>query len=1107
MKTRTKTQRNEILPLLFIEDGKERLRTWEMPQLTSLNKLPPHATLYPFPDPEQALTQPREASPWYLNLDGVWDFKIKPRPEEVTYGALEDGDWSPIQVPGNWTMQGFGKPHYTNVVMPFPNLPPDVPDDNPTGIYRRTFTVPESWQGRRVVLHFGGCEGALYVYVNDQPVGLSKDARTPAEFDISSLVKYGAASEATNEVLCVVTKWSDASFVEDQDHWWQAGLQREVFLYATGSPHIQDVYAVGDLTDDYRQGLLKVTVKVGYAAEKHDDYLVEMQLYETGAKVGASGAAPKPVFAEPLSLRCGATKNKWGHSYYPSNEVRFEAPVRRPKLWSAEAPNLYTLVITLKPAEVAEETNTTPTPVAAAQPDSVACPIGFRKIEIRERKLLINGKAPLIKGVNLHDHDDTTGKAISRELYEKDLQVMKQFNVNAIRTSHYPKDPYFYDLCDRYGFYVVDEANIESHAYFQDICIDPRYTHHFVDRVQAMVERDKNHPCVIFWSLGNESGYGTNHDAAAGYARRADPTRPLHYEGAVTGWGSQTEGWGGGKRATDVVCPMYPSIKNIIQWSETPTSDPRPLIMCEFSHCMGNNGGLSDYFAAFEKYPGLQGGYLWEWVDHGIRQTTADGKTYWAYGGDFGDEPNDANFCADGIVWPDRVPHPALYEFKKLAAPVKVEALPGAPGRIRLTNRHDFISLEHLRGEWELTVNGDVLAKGKLPALKIEAGAALEVTLPLGENLRKAGELWLNFHFYEKNDTLWAPAGHEVGWEQIQLPSDPRTATLGAATFGAAVKEPQAEKTYKLSAEETTTSIKLAAGPIKAVFDKATGRLKEFGESKNLLVQGPALNVWRAATDNDGLKLWADHPGDAWKALPRWLKLGLDQVKLSLVSIKLVWRRNAPPAVEVIERASGRENWSDFIHIARYMLLPTGELQVENKVQIGKDLSDLPRVGVSLALAQSLENLEYYGRGPRENYWDRKASALVGVYQSTVTEQYAPYIMPQETGHHTDVRWLALTDKKGHGLQVESVGVWFGETGEKGAAPQSKLLEFNATHFNDHDLFAAKHTHELTPRPEVILNLDAVMRGLGTAACGPDTLEQYQILLKEYNFTYRLSIL
>ena len=302
--------------------------------------------------------------------------------------------------------------------------------------------------------------------------------------------------------------------------------------------------------------------------------------------------------------------------------------------------------------------------------------MGFRKIEIANRKLLINGKAPLIKGVNYHDHSDTTGKYIPPELYEKDIQVMKQFNVNAIRTSHYPKDAVFYDLCDRYGLYVVDEANIESHAYYQEICVDPRYTNHFVERVRGMVERDKNHPCVIFWSLGNESGYGPNHDAAAGYARRADPTRPLHYEGAITNWGSQSEGWKGGQRASDVICPMYPQIKNIIEWAETPTDDPRPLIMCEYSHCMGNsNGSLSDYFAAFEKYPGLQGGYLWEWLDHGIRQKTPDGQTYWVYGGDFGDVPNDANFVADGIVWPDRSPHPALFEFKYLAAPVKVEAI------------------------------------------------------------------------------------------------------------------------------------------------------------------------------------------------------------------------------------------------------------------------------------------------------------------------------------------------------------------------------------------------------------------------------------------------
>jgi beta-galactosidase len=1047
-----------LLPLLQIAN----INSWENPQLTSLNKLPPHATFYHFPTPEAALNLAREQSPWFLSLNGMWDFQIKPCPEEVTPSVLNSKKWTTIQVPGNWTMQcddrgnSYGHPHYTNVQMPWPNLPPDVPDENPTGIYRREFTIPADWEGRRIILHFAGCEGALFVYVNGHPVGISKDARTPAEFDITQYARRGKS----NILVAVVTQWSDASFVEDQDHWWQAGLQREVFLYTTGTPHIQDVYAVGDLTPDYRDGLLKLMVNVGFYAERYDEYCVEVRLYDP---VG------KAVFAAPLVAQYGESKNQRGGSLYPASEIHFDAKIRNPKLWSAETPNLYKVVVTLK--------NDREAPVDEPE-ESVATTFGFRKIEIAYRKLLINGKAPRIKGVDYHDHSDITGKYIPPELFEKDIQVMKQFNVNAIRTSHYPKDAVFYDLCDRYGLYVIDEANIESHAYYQEICVDPRYTNHFVERVRDMVERDKNHPCVVFWSLGNESGYGPNHDAAAGYARRADPTRPLHYEGAITNWGSQSEGWNGGQRASDVICPMYPQIKSIIEWAETPTDDPRPLIMCEYSHCMGNsNGSLSDYFAAFEKYPGLQGGYLWEWVDHGIRREKPDGKVYWVYGGDFGDVPNDANFVADGIVWPNRGPHPGLYEFKYLAAPVKVDPINLEQGLVRVVNRQDFLGLNMFYGKWELTIDGVVAARGKLPVLKGGPGSSQEITLPIGDKGRKKGERFLNFYFYQKHDTLWAKAGHEVAWMQLALPAIPVRSARGSST--------------SVNAEVTPKLITLATKSIYVKIDRDTGKLVYLGENINLIQNSPRLNVWRAGTDNDGIKLLSAPAWGDWKPLSRWIRMGLDDIKFSLISVKYVHQRGQLPVVEVISTASGRENWADLYHRERYTLQPSGELQVENTVRLGKDMIDIPRVGVVMSLLPGLEQLEYFGRGPLENYWDRKASSMVGHYQNTVSGEYVPYIMPQEHGHHTDVRWLRLKDEMDRGLEVKGY----------------PSFEFNVSHFTANDLFAGKHTIDLYPRPEVILSIDTIMRGLGTASCGPDTLEQYQIRSSEYKFTYGLRVI
>ena len=718
-------------------------KTWKMPQLTGFNKLPPRATLYPYSSALTALTNDRSSSPWFVSLDGTWDFQIFPRPEAVSDNAIQENTWQSIHVPGNWTMQGYGHPHYTNVVMPFPNHPPDVPEDNPTGAYRRTFRIPQGWSGRRIILHFGGCEGALYAYLNGRPVGISKDSRTPAEFDVSSLVNL----DAPNELTVLVVQWSDASFLEDQDHWWQAGLQREVYLYSTSSPHIQDVFAVGDLTDDYQDGILRTKVKIGFPAEQIKECSVELHLFDPNRE---------PIWNQQLFFTDVSLSNEWFASQFPSNELNFEQEIKSPSPWTAETPNLYTLVVTLKSSSGTEFTS---------------CKIGFRKVEIRERMLLVNGKRVMIKGVNYHDHDDKTGKAISRELFVKDLHLMKQFNVNAIRTSHYPKDPCFYDLCDQLGFYVVDEANIETHAYYQDLCHDPRYTNAFVERVMAMVERDKNHPSVIIWSLGNESGYGPNHDAAAGYVRGLDATRPLHYEPALGNYWQGNE-WQGGQRVTDIVCPMYPPIENIINWSINDRGN-RPLILCEYSHCMGNsNGSLSDYWAAFEKYPGLQGGFLWEWIDHGILQTSPEGEPYWAYGGDFGDEPNDANFCIDGIVWPDRNPHPALYEFKYLAQPVKVELVDRSHRKVRITNKHDFINLNWLDGSWELTCNGEDEEAGIFPDLDIPAGKACVFELPF-TYLEQSDEYFLNFKFYNHQATNWAPAGSLVAWEQIPLSRPP----------------------------------------------------------------------------------------------------------------------------------------------------------------------------------------------------------------------------------------------------------------------------------------------------------------------------------------------
>ena len=721
-----------------------------MPELASLGRELPHATLHRERDRDRP-------------LDGRWQFRLVARPEDAPAALSARRGWSEVDVPGLWTMQGFGRPQYTNVVMPFDDRPPTVPEQNETGIYRTAFSVPRALRRRPAILHFGGCDGVLYVLVNGEAVGIAKDARTPAEFDVTEHVRFGEP----NELVAVVVRWSDASFVEDQDQWWHAGLPRAVRVL---SPSVRDVHWQADMTGAFRvdaepaEGLARLLDRAG-----------------------------KVVAEAPLGTDAG---------------------LRRPALWSAESPALYRLEVSV-PGE------------------TVWCDVGFRTVEVCDRRLLVNGKAVTIAGVNRHEHDDTRGRAVTRAGMEQDVALMKRFNVNAVRTSHYPNDPYWLELCDRHGLYVVDEANIESHAYYDELCDDPRYRAQWVERVANMVERDKNHPSVILWSLGNESGYGANHDAAAGWVRRRDPSRPLHYEGAVHG------NLHGGRAVTDVVCPMYASVEEIVAFAEDESDDPRPLVLCEYSHAMGNsNGGLADYWAAFRRYGVLQGGFVWEWVDHGIR----DGDR-WSYGGDFGDEPNDGNFCADGIVWPDRKPHPALEELKFLAQPVEVTAR--GPGRFRIRSRRDFTSLADLTGTWELTDDGEPVREGKLPALRIGPGETKDVTLRLP---RTGGERFVTFRFDDAD-------GHEVA--RVQLPAGgrpPRVARRGARFDGELFPD--------------------------------------------LVTVQPRLQLWRAPTDNDGLPLVADkHVGP----LDRWLELGLDGDDLAAVATHTERRRALPDGSILVE--------------------------------------------------------------------------------------------------------------------------------------------------------------------------------------------------------------
>ena len=1021
---------------------------WKSPELTSLAKLPPRATFTLFPNEKRAQKNEPETSPWRLSLDGTWAFHLAANPSEASAFLHERLDaiveWAKITVPGNLQTQGFDKPHYTNVQMPFPHWPPHVPAQNPTGIYRRSFKTPAAWKGQRIVIHFGGANSVLYVFLNGRFVGLSKDSHLPAEFDLTGHVQW----DSENDLVAVVVKWSDATFVEDQDQWWMSGLHREVFLYATPTTYIRDVLIDPRLDESLKSAQLDVTVEFGFAGEIEQGIPVEFQLLDPKGK---------KVFRQPIKSTFAIAKG-----WQARSALKLSASVKAPQLWSAETPTLYTLLVGVKSKAGHQWTRTR---------------IGFRRIECRDRQFKVNGKAILIKGVNHHDHDDVTGKAISRERMLQDILLMKQFNVNAVRTSHYPKDPAFLDLCDEYGLYVVGEANIETHDFYSQVCRDPRYATAFLDRVMRMIVRDKNHPSIVFWSLGNESGYGPNHDGAAGWARAYDPSRPLHYEGAYPA--SDRTLWNDGYHATDVLCPMYANLATLTEYATT-NKDTRPLILCEYSHAMGNsNGSLSDYWALFEKYRhrGLQGGFIWEWVDHGIRQKTVDGRTYWAYGGDFGDKPNDANFCCDGLVGPDRTPHPAMQEMKKLHQPVSVRAARG--GRIEIRNKQDFLDLDWLRGEWDLQLDSKVIAKGDLRLPKIAPGKSAVISV--GRSLPKiqpGKEAFLNVRFLTKSKEPWTSKNHLIAWDQIALTPEPRTRAKSVPLLP--------------TLEETPGALTISSSSLKLNFNRQSGFLTSLdAHGKSWLHSGPQLQIWRAATDNDGIKLWT---GQGSKPLGRWREAGLDKLQLRLDKIELIKTgpTRALTAVRTIHRATGRDKWDDYRHEQIFEILGEGVLRVSNRLQIGKNaLTDLPRFGVTLALPAGFEEVRWFGRGPWENYSDRKASADVGLYENTVEGLYLPYVMPQEHGNHTGVRWLELRNGQGRGLRI---------TGEP-------LLNFSASHFTADDLYKATHTVDLVPRAETILNLDLAQRGLGTASCGPDTLPQYHLQGRDHCFAYRLSLL
>jgi beta-galactosidase len=962
--------------------------------------------LWPAPDVATARAGARDGSPWFRRLDGSWRFTLADSPARVPHGfeqpEFDDSSWSRVAVPGCWTMQpppvvgdterGFDRPIYTNVQMPFRPQPPKVPDANPTGLYRTTVTVPREWRGRRVVLHFGGAESVLFVWLNGRAVGMSKDSRLAAEFDVTEHVQFGRR----NSLCAMVVRWSDASYVEDQDQWWHAGIHREVVLYSTAPTYLADVEAVGGLASDLSTGTLDARIEVGWspALRPEAGWQVELQIETLGRRrVARVPRMPVPWMAVPYEFE--------GHV------VRAHLDLPDVERWTHETPSLYRAVVTLfDPSGAVREV--------------AACRVGFRRVEVRGSSFLLNGEPITFFGVNRHDFDPDTGRVVTEEQMRADLVLLKQFGFNAVRTSHSPNDPRLLDLCDELGLLVVDEANIESHALNFSLVHDPRYRAQWMARGSRMVERDKNHPCVVMWSLGNESGYGAMHDALAAWIRARDGSRPVHYEGAIM------TNWQGGHAATDVLCPMYPEIWAIEMAGGGPAPDPslagvivpsdRPVILCEYSHAMGNsNGCLGEYFDAFEQYGPLQGGFIWEFWDHGLRQHLADGSWRFAYGGDFAELRHDANFCCDGMVWPDRRPKPAMWEHRHLARPVVVTP---ARGRVRITNRQWFRDLGWLRARVEVAVDGRVVQSAALAVPEVGPQESVTFDLPVDLAARPPGECIVTVRWTTARASAWAPAGHPVGHDQWSVG---RPARAAAAARGR---------------RRTRSSVSL----------------------DDVLASPPRLALWRAPIDNDGLKL-ALGP---LSPFARWREWGLDTL--------------APPGV---------------VHQTRTVAGDDGSITFHEHVVIPDHVGDLPRVGMRFDLVPGFEVLEWYGRGPHECYPDRSRGAALGRYRSTVTDEYVPYVMPQEHGLHIDARWLELR-RESDGVRVRV----------NAPAP----FMFSALHHTPEQLTEALHDVELVARAETTVHVDHAHRGLGTMSCGPDTLPKYKLGPGTYTWSWRLTV-
>lgn len=991
------------------------------PEIYKLNRMEAHAVLMPCNTVKEALRGEVQVPVNRLSLNGSWKFSFAENPAKRIKNFYEReydcSGWGTITVPGNWQLQGYDYPQYTNVKYPWEGKedirPPFAPVEyNPVGSYIRTFELPEDWEGKPVYISFQGVESAFYVWVNGELAGYSEDSFTPAEFDITPYLMEGE-----NKLAMEVYRWSDASWLEDQDFWRLSGIFREVYLYTTPPVHIYDYFVVTELDGDCVNAHLRVKVKVtSYFEDKTGRMRVEAMLYDKNGR----DVFERPALAE-VSLDCTGACT-----------AELVKHVEKPLKWSAEHPNLYTLVLSLK-----DETGEIM--------EMGSCRVGFRKFEIKDGLMKINNQRVVFKGVNRHEFSCDRGRAIGRDDMLKDILLMKQYNINAVRTSHYPNHPAWYDLCDEYGIYLIDETNLETHGTWG--CKQngreepgnipgskPEWTGAVIDRANSMLQRDKNHPSILIWSLGNEAYGGENFIKMHDFLREKDSTRIVQYEGVFNHRASEA--------ASDVESQMYTKVEQMEQYALR--NGEKPFILCEYSHAMGNScGNLFKYTEIFDRYPVLQGGFVWDWIDQAIKAKTPEGVEYLAYGGDFGDEPNDGNYCGNGLVFADRSVTPKLYEVKKCYQNILVSAVDLRTGKFMVSNKYLFTELKEFRMLWEVSLDGNVISEGEAVADVKPCSAELVALLyKLPENGSASGEYWLTIRFVLKEDTKWADQGHEIAFEQFRLPVEFRTEKGAKGQF----------PSMKIS--EDQADVRICGQDFQAVFNKASGGLASYAYKNVELLKGPLVpNFWRAYTDNDRGNGMQDR-------CATWREAGRNRKLLSM---------------EIQRR-------SDRIEIKEEYLLPTeypslcrvfftvfgdGEIKVREELVPDDRLPEIPEVGMLLIMDKSFENLRWYGKGPHENYWDREAGAKIGIYWGKVGEQFVPYLRPQECGNKTEVRWMTVTNSAGVGLMVQGM----------------PAVEFNALPFTPAELEGSDHAYKLPESDKVVLRINYRQMGVG----GDDT--------------------